>query len=198
MKKAEFILGALVLVGLLLKYFKIPFGGAILVISTTFLAVLYYPLGFILLNGIRSRDLFRSTAFKNTNWKSILVPLVVGFALAVALIGILFKVQIWPSGDFILGVGLILCFLRSTLSIFFLLKKQSVFAKRVLLRTGLLTGLGLSLFLISDDTLIDHFFAERSKEYRETMKQLQENSGNRDLQNKLMKLDKQHYESTGN
>jgi hypothetical protein len=193
MRIAETATTVLVLLALTMQYFRIPFGGVLFLLSITALAIVYYPLGVFIfkINGEASAEV--QSVDRKKSWKQKLVGLAVGAALAISLIGILFKIQLWPNGDFFLKVGVGFVVLTIAASSFFYFQRQSLLAKKVLRRCLLWGGIGLMVFLISNDTLIDHFYSERSEEYRELTKEYYRDSSNKELHEKRMRMDEEYY-----
>ncbi len=98
--KLEKIIISIALLGILMKFFHIPFAGPILVVSLGTLALLYFPLGFYILRN------------EGANKKSGLLN-VAGLLFAIIVIGILYKLMYWPfAGQMLLsGVfGLVILF----------------------------------------------------------------------------------------
>lgn len=190
MNKTEKILAVLVFVALVMKYLKVPFNGILLVIALNTLAILYYPFGFALFNNVRLRKVLKKTSYVKTNKKRLVGAFGIGVGMAVLLIGTLFKVQLWPNAHFMLLSGLVVTFPGLIISAFFYSRNQEEFYKRILGRTILWGVLGIAAYSISDDVLIEHYYSDRSQEYRELTKALHDDPGNTDLRSKLMELDK--------
>jgi hypothetical protein len=156
------------------------------------LAMVYYPLGAILFSGKSLRGIFRKSGAKDFNKKRLVLGFFVGGAIAVTLIGILFKVQLWPNSDFVLKSGLVFVTICAA-AILFSYKKTSDFSNMTLKRMLFWGGIGLSAFLISNDTLIDHFYADRSEEYRQLTKELDRDPNNQEVREKLIEMDEAYY-----
>jgi hypothetical protein len=92
--KTEKIFSAIILVGILMKLFHLPFAAPLLTLSLGTLSILYFPLGFYFLN----------VKFKK---KNIGLSLISGLLLNIIPIGILFKLMHWPSSDQMLIVGIV-------------------------------------------------------------------------------------------
>ena len=93
MKKFEHILWIIVATGLLLKVFRLPFSSLLLILSLSSLAMVCF---------FRTRNLFPETEQDGRVRK---VGLLAGIVLSIGLIGILFKIQLWPMSGLYLLVG---------------------------------------------------------------------------------------------
>ncbi len=97
MPLVERILLFLVFIAVVFKMQQWPFGGIALVLTLSILSILYLYLGLM----AQSRG---NTAL------SAKAPLIAaGYALSIAAVGVLFKLQYWPMDDIILKVALVFC-----------------------------------------------------------------------------------------
>ncbi len=107
MKKAEKVLAGIAAAGLIFGIQQWPGGTLLSVLALSSLACLYYPFGALVFNGIRMKDLSKKSAYAGVPTFRIAVGFGIGMVLSVLVMGILFKWQLWPGGEFILIVGLI-------------------------------------------------------------------------------------------
>lgn len=76
-----------------------------LIVAMGSLANLYSTFGFLLFNGIKGRHIFKRSAYENTTGSQIIASVFMGLALSVALLGVLFRVQMYPGADIMITVG---------------------------------------------------------------------------------------------
>jgi hypothetical protein len=68
---------------------------------------MHAAVSFTFLNNIRFRDIFKSEPYKGIGNIRIIGSVLIGFIFSILCIGILFKFQLWPFGDYTLLIGLI-------------------------------------------------------------------------------------------
>jgi hypothetical protein len=86
MKKPEIILASLVLVALIMKYFMIPFGGVLFVLSISGLAIYFYPVFALTVTGNSLKTLFSGAKSRGP----FFYALATGIGLDAILMGLLF------------------------------------------------------------------------------------------------------------
>jgi hypothetical protein len=153
MKKTEKILGLIFLLAILLKVFNIPGNSMLIGISLIFLAIMYYPLGFIIFNRIPIKGIFKRDSYKGlTGWR-ILGTVFLGMGLSVLIIGILFKLLHYPSAKTNMIAGLIATLIALIIAIIKFIKTKSEFYKELLIRITIIVGFGTLMILTSDLTI---------------------------------------------
>lgn len=95
MKKTEVVLLTLIGLSILLCLFDISGALFLLTISICTASTFYIVFGFSIFNQIRLRDLFKKSAYANTNWKRILFAIATGYTMALLLLGLLFRISYW-------------------------------------------------------------------------------------------------------
>ena len=87
----------IIVIGLILKLFFLPGVSALLVLSISITSLFYLALSFLIYKEPNQK----------TNWKRVLLSIGSGWLISMVLLGILFKVQVWPGSatQFIGGVG---------------------------------------------------------------------------------------------
>lgn len=108
MKTTEKILVALFTLSFAGVLLRLPVSSALLIISVSTLACLYYPLGAFLFNGIRLRHITRSSSYAGLPTSRLVAGAVCGFILGIVLLGVLFGLKFWPGHYLILTVGVLL------------------------------------------------------------------------------------------
>ena len=148
MKNLEKVLGLLIIIGLVMKLFLIPFGGVLTILSLSTLACVYYPFGFAQFNGIRFRDIFKEISYKGFSKWQIIGGVSLGIGLAVMCMGILFRVQEWPGSGVILSAGLLITCIVLIVALIKYSKTKSEYYTPIFLRIAIIGGLGLTLFIL--------------------------------------------------
>lgn len=93
MNKLERVLIAILVLALVLKGLRLPMASLLLILSLSTLATLYLCFSWRLLpQPLPQKQVLR-------------LGVQVGFALAIGLVGILYKLQIWPMSNFFLLIG---------------------------------------------------------------------------------------------
>lgn len=136
MKKTEGILVLLLIISVILKYCRIPFGGVFFTFVGLIMCI-YYSLGsFLLFNDIRLKRVFDKGSYSSIGMKEILVSLWAGISLAFITISLLFSLNRWSiegARIFLLN-GLLLSVLCLGLSAIFLITKPRPTYRKILWR----------------------------------------------------------------
>ena len=154
MKRLEKILAILILIAFVLKLILVPFSGVLLTIFLLIIALIYYPFGFAFFNNIRLRNIFKKESYKGISVLHIIGAIVVGMALSVICVGILFKIQGYPMANFLLTDGLISSVIILIIGLIKYLKSKSSYYSFMLNRIAIIGGIGLLFLFISDLTLV--------------------------------------------
>ncbi len=184
MKKAELYLLFTVFIGIILKIFEVPGNTILIILSLSSLSIIYFYFGILLFNDIRLKDIFKKISYKKTTAKSIIGSIGLGIALSTIVIGILFKIEIWPGSNNLLKPGLYL--LSTILVVTFAINRgrESNFYKRIYSRGIIIGILGLVMYLIPFDVLIDLYYNDKP-EVAEIMKEVMKDPQNQELQDEL-------------
>lgn len=94
MKKLEYGLLALIVLGLGLKLFHLPLSSTLFIFGVTLLSLLYCFLGW---------SLFPE---RGSGKQMVALNILSGIALSILLLGLLFKIQIWPMASFYLLISI--------------------------------------------------------------------------------------------
>ena len=144
MKWIERVAWGLALVGLLFRMLHWPFGGLFTVLGFSTAATLYFPLGWLLLRGPGRKD------------QLLPLSLITGLVLSLTIIGILFKLQLWPGAEFNLRMGLGGCVvvLVAILGIHSRRPLAEPYFNALRFRLLVIGSAGLLLYLVPTPTLI--------------------------------------------
>lgn len=186
MKKFEIIISCLAVIAIILKFIGIPGSGLIVVLTLMTLAITYY-FAFALFNNIRLRTIFKSSSYRYTNTKRIVGSVVLGLSLSLVIIGLLFKLQLWPGAAIQLNTGLVflaICFIVAMINF---MKSRDEFYLPLFKRIAVVGGFGLFILLTPDSALIDIYYRDRP-ELAELMKQSMADPGNDEIRYQLDSL----------
>ena len=153
MKILEKVLAALVLLSIIMKLSHLQGAGILFVVSVGLLADVYLLLGFALFNDISFKKIFKKKSYEGLSILRIIGSVAAGYAFAVALIGILFKIQHYPGANLMLIVGFIFTMLAVIISVIKYISKGSNFYIGILKRAIILFALSIFLFLYARQTV---------------------------------------------
>ena len=97
MKKIEFILGSTTLIAIILNLFDYPMSTPLLLVSIGNLSLFYMYLSMPLFNDIPVREMFSRSSYEGISKGRFIGSLAVGLTFSATLIGLLFKLMIWPN-----------------------------------------------------------------------------------------------------
>ncbi|HRH68732.1 MAG TPA: penicillin-binding transpeptidase domain-containing protein [Flavobacteriales bacterium] len=143
MKRAEQFFIGLFITAVLFRVMHWPMSGMLMILSTSLLSILYFPLAALWFGDPERRD--------QVLWLSVAG----GFALSMQLMGILFAFQRWPLALSFLRIGTVLCITIVVLGLLVRSKKPALAAyfRALLIRAGSIGVLGaLLLYLHSGAT----------------------------------------------
>lgn len=150
MRLTEKILAIAFIIGIVLKFSLITIGEEIALFALLTLACIYYPLGFLFFNQIRLRHVFKKKAYENVTAGKIVIAVLVGIALSIICVGILFRILILPGGAEMLMIGVVSIFFFSIIVVFM----KSINRKFIFIRAGILMVLGVILFYTSELSIV--------------------------------------------
>jgi hypothetical protein len=147
MKQTEKILGLLAILALVLKFMLVPGSSILAVLSLSLLALLYQFLSFAFFNNIRLRNIFKKESYRGLTSLRIIGTIVLGFSLAIAVLGILFKFQSYPGASMMLIEGLSALVLCLVVTLIRYSNNKSSNYKRIFSRIAIVGGIALSISL---------------------------------------------------
>ncbi len=197
MKKAEIILAILAILALIFNLNFVPGASALTVLSLSSLAVLYMYFSFALFNDVRLRNIFKKGTFTEINKMRTFGAAGAGIALAITIIGIMFKIQLWPGAELQLRMGLLALAFVTAIGLFKYLKEKSPFYLRVFKRAAVVGGLGLTLMFSSETAWLEIRYRNHP-EYVEAVKKALAEPDNKELWEKVeierKKINNEHVE----
>ena len=113
----------------------------------------------MLLNDIGFRKVFNKESYNNLSTYKIISSIILGLGYSTIIIGILFKLQLWPGSKTILLIGIII-----SISIFItnIINSNSKLSKKTIIRFSSLLICGI-LFLFISDLSVFEFKLNQSK-----------------------------------
>lgn len=183
MKTTEKILGILFLIGIILNLALIPGGSTLTILAGGGLAMIYPLIGFFVINDLRINQLLKG-GFKNIKPLHIVGAIFTGMAMSMLLIGLIFKLMMWPGASFMVIVGVF-----SSLSIVVIagvkyILSKSVYYRRVLIRLVPLSVVVLLLFTFS--STIREIKYRDAPEYLKAIEAAEADPSNEALQQKVV------------
>jgi hypothetical protein len=154
MKILEKILVAAIAIALIMKFSLISGGDILALWTMVILGCLYYPLGFLFLNQIRLRHVFKKEAYQNVTTPGIILSVVLGISLSTIIIGSLFKLLSIMGADGMLRIGLIVTAILSIISLVISMTGNGTSNKFMLWRAGIIAGIGIVLLLTSELSIV--------------------------------------------
>ncbi len=166
----EKILFGLFIFGLVLKEFDMTGADLLLLFSAAIASTFYYVMGFFLINDINLKDIFKRETTQNLKPLFILGPIIAGWDFSLIILGILFKILLFPGADILLFSGLILLTILTIASHFWVKKKYPEIFKRFFFRASIFVFGAVVFSIITYDNIIDHRYQADHPEYAKVLK----------------------------
>lgn len=148
MRRIELTLMTLVVASTLVWLFKIPYAGSLMLISVMLQALFYLGFGLFLFNKIKFKRIFNKDSYKEISGLRKIGSIVTGLSFSFICIGSLFKLYAYSVNDIILIDGLVLLIIITIISIVKSFRCSTDFYKQILIRTGIIGGSGLLIFIM--------------------------------------------------
>lgn len=169
MKKLERILLIVFFVAIPLKVFNVPLAQILLIMSAAALAMFYYVAGYFIFNDVSLRRVLKEKKGKDVSVPLLFGSIMAGWDFSIIILGILFKVMLFPGADNMLVTGIIFLTLLQIGSIFIRKRNPETFA-RFFNRVIIFFGAGLLASFITYNQVIDFQYSDEP-EYSEALKQ---------------------------
>lgn len=185
MKKLEISTLIILIIALIFKLMQYPGGDVLIGLGLSLLAMVYYPLGFFVFNSIRLRKILKRESYKGiTFWRGF-GAVATGIAFSILIMGIVFKLLLFPGASVMLGVGLVTTGISLIVTfIKYISNKESTFYKRMLIRATIIGFFGLTMNLIPGTSIVKFSYRDHPG-YVKAYIELQENPDDPELQQKL-------------
>jgi|TARA_R110000782_G_scaffold1246_1_gene4924 hypothetical protein len=187
-KLAEKILILITIIALLFKLFFVPTGETLLSLSTYLLVFFYGIFGVLYFNNIS----LKTISFKSISSGKIIGAIGLGIVHLFVIGGVVLKIKSLPGNVPSLYIGLLLNIIIFVISYIKYKKNRLKFYKNVIIRTSVLSLLGLILILIPYTVVIE-FTMRNHPEYVKAFKEY-----NKDKSNKTAaeNLEREYYRAT--
>jgi uncharacterized membrane protein len=184
MKKAEIILGILALLAIALNLLLVPGSGIITVLSLMALSIFYAYFSVAFFNDLLLKVAFKKESYKEISTLRVVGAILTGFALAITIVGLLFKFQSWPGASINLLLGFSGLAIALIVGLPKYLKTKSKYYSKIFKRIGVYGGFAL-MFILLPSTLWLELKYRNHPYYVEAVKKVLADPGNESLQNEL-------------
>lgn len=190
MRIVEIILVVIFCLGAIFKINHYPGGSVLLIVSVCNLALLYGLFSFILLNGIKARHMFKKKSYEKISAFRVLGSIALGFGIWTLMLGVLFKVQMYPGAAIMMLVGFVGTLIPLSVFMLRFVISSSDFIKNNLIRLVPIVLIGSFFYSVSSDDIIDYNWGAGT-EYSELKKELVRNPDNYEARSRLDELDRE-------
>lgn len=197
MKKIEFALVGLFLVGVIFQVIPLAGGSLFIILSLSILSIFYFGTGYLLLNDIPIGRIISGKVEKPVELKRSFLAVAGGFFCAVLTIGILFRVQGWPGPVPMILFGLAGLVVCCVITWFAYPDKTKAPLMPFLTRTAFWGVTGLLLLTLSPTFMMEIKYRE-DPDYVKLIKELHADPGNEELQKKLYDYRHRNTDPTSN
>ena len=180
MKKFEIVVAIVIVISVVLRLLDIPGSFPVMLISLSILSMLYYPFGFLLLNDIPLKGIFKKESYNGKSTLRIVFSVLAGLALSVTVIGLLFKIEFYPGARFMLELGSLGLFVAVIISIIKYRKNRDLFYSSMVKRAVIIGGLALFLLVLPNSILVDLRYPN-DPEYAKALTNSLDNPSNKEL-----------------
>ena len=185
----------LAVIGLMMKIWRLNGGNELLMIGLTLLAMIYFYLGFALLNNVPLKAIFKKSSYSDTGSLRITGAIGVGILLSIIAIGLLFKLMILTGAIEMLTIGVVgLAVTLFAAWIIFIIKKKQLDAFYIgtFVRGGIAVILGIILYLTPASSLI-RFYHRDDPVYAELFVRAVENPYDEQIQKEFEEAREKKY-----
>ncbi len=185
MKQTEKILGGLIIILMLIRlFFALPYFDITITLLILILSLMYFGLGFALLNNVRLRNIFKKDSYKGISTLRILGGIFTGLILSLISIYSLFKFQRWPFANEGLKISLYGLLPIIAIVIYKVVRSKNNYYPNFLIRLVIFGVIGTSLYFLSTEKILE--MRNRDfPEYVEAEKKLMKDPENKELQQKV-------------
>jgi hypothetical protein len=148
MKKAELILIAGAVVGLILTLLNVPLHSLTISAFFTVLSFLYFYLGFALFNEIQLRKIFDAESYKGLGPWRIGLAIGTGIAISQITMGVMFTVLDYPMAKTLIQVGLVFTAVMLLVTSIINAKEKHRFYRNIILRCAVFIIMAIIFLLL--------------------------------------------------
>ncbi|MEQ9097489.1 MAG: hypothetical protein RJQ09_11625 [Cyclobacteriaceae bacterium] len=158
MKRIEQATVGMSIIGVLMKLFLFEEGNTVLGLSLTFLAIIYYPLGFFYFNSVPIAKIFDRKSYKEITILKGIGAFGAGVIFAILCVGVLFKLLQLPGASEMLIIGLTSGAILFVVILFkYRINKNSRYSRKILIRSIIWLPISSLLYLTPGLTLVKIF-----------------------------------------
>jgi hypothetical protein len=194
MKKTEIIIATLAIIALVLNLMLIPGSGMLTVLSFSILAVIYFYFGLVIFNDVTVKEVLKIRSISELIVLRNIGAVATGAALALTIIGLMFKIQLWPGANINLSVGLFGLAVVTILGAIKYSKSKSNYYTKIFSRVAIIGGLGLIVFLLPKTSLVE-FQYRNHPAYVEAYKKAMADPNNKELWDNVQAERQKMYEN---
>ncbi|HMR55944.1 MAG TPA: hypothetical protein PLM56_06095 [Cyclobacteriaceae bacterium] len=191
MKKIEMVLFIAAALGAVLML-NVDDDSTLVILSFSSLSLFYFFLSFVLFNDIRLRDIFKKSAYHNTNAKKIIGAIVLGFTISIIIIGALFRFLLVEGGNLLHLFGLMVLIVILIINVILYLRSMEKYYVNTLIRTIIYGVLGVILFYTPHSAFLRIYY-RGYPEYIELYKKLEANPENKELRYELEHMEEEMF-----
>lgn len=149
MKRIELVLIAIAVLGICLDRFSVPGINVLLVMTLAGLAMFYFFFGVVIFSDVQFRGIIKTSTTEEISPLRKVWSALAGVTSSIIVIGILFKVQRWPTASLNLNLGLFAAAVISAISIFKYAKTKASYYLIILKRMIILSAIAVLIASIS-------------------------------------------------
>ena len=160
MRKLEIILGFFSLAAIVLTVLSVTGGNLLTIFVLSALSLVYMIFGFAIITGFGLRNAFKKKTYENIRMWRVVGAVALGWGLGSIIIGILFKVMLWPGADKMLANGLFSGIIALPIIVVKLIQTKAPFYKINLIRLLVIAGIGTVWYSISTNAYLEYKFGD--------------------------------------
>lgn len=184
MKKAELILILIAILAVTLHLLNIGGGSFLTTIFSLILSLLYFPLGIFLFNDVKLSRIGKKESYNGLNVFKQVSFVLIGMALQVLVLAILFKVMFWPGANIMSVMGLVTIVPVFIISVIAFINGPRKFFSKIVKRVIVYSGLAMLLAFMPKYYFLDIKYREYP-ELAAVLKAYYEDPGNAELHKKM-------------
>ena len=193
MKKTELILILLALIALIMKLMYLPGSLILIVLSLPTLSLFYFYLGFAFFNGIGFRKILKRESYKGISTQRIIIGIGTGFALNIAAIGVLFKIQSYSGASMILFISLFGLGILMIFSVIKMRENTDNYYANIFKRVASFGAICVFFIAMPSKTWLDLNYPN-NPEYVQAILEVEANPNDQELQDKVKEENEKMYD----
>lgn len=184
MKRIEWILLVITLIGVVFIFAFIPGGNILFSFSLLLLSIIYYCLGFAIFNNINLKVVFKKASYSGLSQLRIVGSVLAGMSFSTLIIGMVFKMLNWPGSRIAMLLGLSAMLVLLVISAIKFISKKENFYKNMIVRTSVFIVFTMPLIIFSQYK-IEKFQYRNYPDYLEVYENYLDDPSNENLQEQL-------------